>query len=74
MTKENFSDKFYKLMVEYLGEEIFVSDSDGNVMFINQASSDTIGLPREEIIGKGCHFGTLFACPLYKSAINLPIP
>ena len=52
MSIDIFSDKFYKLMVEYLGEEIFVSDSDGNVMFINKASSDTIGLPREEIIGK----------------------
>ena len=52
MPKDNFSDKFYKLMVEYLGEEIFVSDACGNVMFINQASSNTIGLPREDIIGK----------------------
>lgn len=52
MAKDKFSDKFYKLMVEYLGEEIFVSDAKGNAMFINKASSDTIGLPREEIIGK----------------------
>ncbi len=45
-------NKFYKLMVEYLGEEIFVADGKGNVIFVNPASAKIIGLPVEQIVGK----------------------
>lgn len=52
---EDFStlqDEFYKTMVEYLGEEIFVTDGSGKILFVNPASIQTIGLPVEQIVGK----------------------
>jgi len=49
---EKYQNKFYKIMVEYLGEEIFVADGKGNVLFVNPASAKIIGLPVEQIVGK----------------------
>lgn len=47
-----YQNQFYKLMVEYLGEEIFVADGNGKILFVNPASVKIIGLPVDKIIGK----------------------
>lgn len=47
-----YQNEFYKLMVEYLGEEIFVADANGKILFVNPASAKTIGLPVDQIVGK----------------------
>ncbi|HVI43204.1 MAG TPA: sigma 54-interacting transcriptional regulator [Anaerovoracaceae bacterium] len=46
-----YDSEFYKIMVEYLGEEIFVADGTGKILFVNPASVKTIGLPVDQIIG-----------------------
>jgi len=52
MSKQKYQEQFYKTMVEHLGEEIFVSDGKGNILFLNPASAKTIGLSVDQIIGK----------------------
>lgn len=47
-----YESEFYKIMVEYLGEEIFVADGTGKILFVNPASVKTIGLPVDQIIGR----------------------
>jgi PAS domain S-box-containing protein len=47
-----YENKFYKIMVEYLGDEIFVTDGNGKIIFVNPASVDVIGLPVDKIIGR----------------------
>ncbi len=47
-----YEGEFYKVMVEYLGEEIFVADGVGKILFVNPASVKTIGLPVDQIIGR----------------------
>ena len=39
-----YSNQFYKIMVESLGEEIFVTDGEGKCIFCNPASVKAIGL------------------------------
>ncbi|MEG2198856.1 MAG: PAS domain-containing protein, partial [Anaerovorax sp.] len=46
------ASKYYQKMVENLGEEIFVADGEGNVIFINHASEQMLQLPMNEIIGR----------------------
>ncbi|MDR1797425.1 MAG: sigma 54-interacting transcriptional regulator [Clostridiales Family XIII bacterium] len=43
---------FYKLMVEYLGEEVFVTDGKGVVIYANPASAALINIPITKLIGK----------------------
>ena len=52
MSEQKYKEQFYKIMVEYLGEEIFVTDDEGNIIFLNPASAKVIGLPVDKIIGK----------------------
>ncbi|MBR0597356.1 sigma-54 interaction domain-containing protein [Sinanaerobacter chloroacetimidivorans] len=47
-----YESEFYKVMVEYLGEEIFVADGTGKILFVNPASVKTIGLPVDQIVGR----------------------
>lgn len=47
-----YDSEFYKAMVEYLGEEIFVSDGTGRILFVNPASVRMIGLPVDRIVGR----------------------
>lgn len=47
-----YDSEFYKIMVEYLGEEIFVSDGTGKILFVNPASVRMIGLPADRIVGR----------------------
>lgn len=48
----NYDKKFYRLVFEYLGEEIFVANGEGKILYVNPASVKTIGLPSEQIIGR----------------------
>ncbi|MDO4868799.1 MAG: sigma 54-interacting transcriptional regulator [Bacillota bacterium] len=45
-------DNIYKIIVESLGEEIFVSDGNGDVLFVNPASIEINELDIENIIGR----------------------
>ena len=45
-------DNIYKIIVENLGEEIFVSDGNGDVLFVNPASIEINELDIENIIGR----------------------
>ncbi|HZK01591.1 MAG TPA: sigma 54-interacting transcriptional regulator, partial [Anaerovoracaceae bacterium] len=47
-----YQNQFYKIMVEYLGEEIFVADGTGKILFVNPTSVGYIGLPVDKIIGR----------------------
>jgi len=49
---ESYDAKMYKIMAEHLGEEIFVTDGEGRVLFVNPKSIEFLGLPVDEIIGK----------------------
>ncbi|MDR2486872.1 MAG: sigma 54-interacting transcriptional regulator [Clostridiales Family XIII bacterium] len=46
-----YQNSFYKLMVEYLGEEITVTDSRGYVLYVNPAAVRVFGLPVDKLIG-----------------------
>ncbi len=50
--KQNRIDNIYKVIVENLGEEIFVSDGNGDVLFVNPASIEINELDIENIIGR----------------------
>ena len=50
--KQNNIDNIYKIIVENLGEEIFVSDGNGDVLFVNPASIEINALDIENIIGR----------------------
>ncbi|MDR0519408.1 MAG: sigma 54-interacting transcriptional regulator [Clostridiales Family XIII bacterium] len=47
-----YQNKFYKLMVEYLGDEILVTDSNGIVIYANPTAAAIIGIPINKLIGK----------------------
>ena len=49
---EEYDKQFYKLVFEYLGEEIFVTDQYGKTLYVNPASVKTIGKPYEQIVGR----------------------
>lgn len=51
-SKRKYDNTFYKIMAEALGEEIFVTDGEGRILFVNPASVKTIGLPVDQIVGK----------------------
>ena len=48
----DFNENIYKTIVENLGVEIFVSDGDGNVLFVNPASIEINELDVDNIIGR----------------------
>ena len=50
--KQSEIDNIYKVIVENLGEEIFVSDGNGDVLFVNPASIEINELDIENIIGR----------------------
>lgn len=52
MVSAGYDSEFYKVMVEYLGEEIFVADGTGKILFVNPASVKMIGLPVDQIVGR----------------------
>ncbi len=50
--KQTTIDNIYKIIIENLGEEIFVSDGNGDVLFVNPASIEINELDIENIIGR----------------------
>jgi PAS domain S-box-containing protein len=49
---ERYASNFYKIMAENFGDEMFVTDGEGVVLFVNPAAVDVIGKPVYDIIGK----------------------
>lgn len=49
---KSYDQNFYKIMAENFGDEIFVTDGRGIVLFVNPAAVDVIGKPVYEIIGR----------------------
>ncbi|MDO4834668.1 MAG: sigma 54-interacting transcriptional regulator [Bacillota bacterium] len=52
MKKEISQPDIYRTIVETLGEEIFVSDGEGNVLFVNPASIEINAPDLKNIVGK----------------------
>ena len=52
MKKHEIDSNIYKTIVENLGVEIFVSDGDGNVLFVNPESIEINELDVDNIIGR----------------------
>ena len=50
--KKTTDDNIYKTIVENLGVEIFVSDGEGNVMFVNPASIEINELDVDNVVGR----------------------
>lgn len=49
---KSYDNDFYKIMAENFGDEIFVTDGDGLVLFVNPKAVEVIGRPIYEIIGR----------------------
>lgn len=52
MNNKSNNSNIYQTIVETLGQEIFVSDGDGNVLFVNPASIEINALDIKNIIGR----------------------
>ncbi|MDD6190066.1 MAG: sigma 54-interacting transcriptional regulator [Firmicutes bacterium] len=52
MADKNKLDNIYKTIVEHLGEEIFVCDGEGNVLFVNPASIEISEFETQDVIGR----------------------
>lgn len=50
--QKNYNNNFYKIMAENFGDEIFVTDGTGKVLFVNFAAVKVIGRPVDQIIGR----------------------
>lgn len=50
--QKNYNNNFYKIMAENFGDEIFVTDGNGRVLFVNFAAVKVIGRPGDQIIGR----------------------
>ena len=49
---DSYDARMYKIMAEHLGEEIFVTDGEGRIIFVNPKSIEFLGMPVYDIIGK----------------------
>ena len=49
---QKYDESFYKIMAENFGDEIFVTDGDGIVLFVNPAACEVVGKAPDEIIGR----------------------
>jgi two-component system, NtrC family, response regulator HydG len=45
----------YETIIQTMAEGVFVVDSEGNIVFANQAMEQLTGFPVEELVGKRCH-------------------
>ena len=50
--KKKTSENIYRTIVENLGVEIFVTDGEGNVLFVNPASIAINELDVDNIVGR----------------------
>jgi len=49
---KRYDENIYKIMAENFGDEIFVTDGEGIVLFVNPAAVEVIGKPLDELIGR----------------------
>lgn len=49
---KRYDRSFYKMMAEHFGDEIFVTDGEGVVLFVNLKAVQVIGRPMHEIVGR----------------------
>ena len=49
---KRYDKSFYKMMAENFGDEIFVTDGDGVVLFVNLEAAKVIERPVHEIVGR----------------------
>ena len=49
---KSYDQNFYKIMAENFGDEIFVTDGNGIVLFVNLAAVNVIGKPLYDIMGR----------------------
>ena len=49
---KRYDESFYKMMAENFGDEIFVTDGDGVVLFVNLEAAKVIERPVHEIVGR----------------------
>lgn len=47
-----YNDNIYKTIVENIGQDIFVSDGEGNIIFVNPASIEVNKLDAHHVIGR----------------------
>lgn len=50
--KERYNQDFYKIMAENFGDEIFVTDGEGVVLFVNYAAVNVIGKAVTDLVGR----------------------
>lgn len=62
---------FYEIMAQNFGEEIFVTDGQGKVLFINPASSRDINAAPENVVGR--FVGDLVNEGMFKPSVSLEV-
>lgn len=68
---QKYDNNFYKIMAENFGDEIFVTDGAGIVLFVNPAAVEVIGKPLDEIIGRDVR--DLEAENFFKPSVTLEV-
>lgn len=68
---DKFDNDFYKIMAENFGDELFVTDGKGNVIFVNPAAVEVIGKPVYEIVGKNVE--ELVAEDYFKPSVTVEV-
>ncbi|MCL5406530.1 MAG: sigma 54-interacting transcriptional regulator [Deltaproteobacteria bacterium] len=58
-------DRYWKAVVSTIQDGIFIVDTCGSIVSVNNAMESIIGYPREELIGQKC---SILNCSLYKAA------
>lgn len=66
-----YDKNFYKIMAENFGDEIFVTDGEGIVLFVNPAAVKVIGKPITEIVGR--NVGELVDEGFFKPSVTLEV-
>lgn len=68
---DRFSSDFYKIMAENFGDEIFVTNGEGEVIFVNPAAVEVIGRPVYDIVGK--HVEELVSENYFKPSVTTEV-
>ena len=51
---EKEKDDLIEALRDYYRDSIFVTDGNGNVIFVNDVASQRVGLPMDELRGETC--------------------
>ena len=68
---KKYDNSFYKIMAENFGDEIFVTDGVGTVLFVNPAAVKVVGKPLDELIGR--YVGDLESEGYFKPSVTLQV-